>query len=99
MGSGVACGQKVEFQHHFLLFAVGLVDLAQADDLAERFHVKAESLGFGVDFLDLLGDLFLFFFETLWRSFSLVVSVRCVAAASSMKMVLESIWRGAGRAS
>jgi hypothetical protein len=52
---------QVEIAHRFLLFAFGAVLLAIAHDLAEHLAVEAGAFGFGVGFLDVVGDRFFLF--------------------------------------
>src|SRR4051794_13832162 len=58
-------GLHIELEDRLLLLALGIILLAQGDDLADRLGVEAGALGFGVDFLDVAGDARLLFFEAL----------------------------------
>jgi hypothetical protein len=57
--------RKVQVENLFFLAALIMVLLADRDHLAHDFHVIARALGFGVNFLDVVGDRLLFLFETL----------------------------------
>ena len=58
-------GLHVELQDGFFLLPLGMVLLAQGDDLAQGLHVEAGAFGFGIDVLDIAGEAGLFLLQAL----------------------------------
>mgnify|MGYP004242256675 CR=1 FL=1 len=72
MSLGHAEGAHIDAQHLFHLVAVVGFHLPQADQLTHDLDVEAGGFGFGIDFLDVVGQgLFLFFqtFDPVDQSF------------------------------
>src|SRR5690606_16996519 len=56
---------QIELKDRLLLLTLCLVLLAQTDHLTQRLRIETIAFGFGIDFLDVVGDGRLFFLEPL----------------------------------
>ena len=74
-----AKGVHVEIQQGVLFLQFGLVELTQADDLAQDLHLEAIALGLGIDIADVGGEARLFFFQALDARHDLAQLVCCNA--------------------